>query len=52
MTINSSGNTLIDLGIKQGPVYSEIFSKLKDLKLDGKIKSAQDEIDFIRKKYL
>jgi tRNA nucleotidyltransferase (CCA-adding enzyme) len=49
--ISLTGEDLKNLGIKQGPVYREILDKLLQEKIDGKIKTREQEIDFV-KKYL
>lgn len=48
----TTGTTLIDLGFKPGPVFSEILNKLLELKIDGKITDQAEEMDYIKKNYL
>lgn len=44
------GNDLKKMGIKPGPVYSEILKELLDEKLRGKVKSLEDEERFVMEK--
>ncbi|MCX5717021.1 MAG: CBS domain-containing protein [Nitrospirae bacterium] len=46
------GKDLQKIGIKPGPVYSKLFSKLLDEKLSGRLKNKEDEERFIIEKYL
>lgn len=45
------GNDLKELGIPQGPVYSEIFRKIHEEKLMGRLKTKEEEIEFVKKHY-
>jgi len=47
-----TGNDLLAMGIKQGPVYSKIFEELLLKKIDGEIKSRDDELDYGKKYYI
>jgi tRNA nucleotidyltransferase (CCA-adding enzyme) len=38
-----TGNDLIKMGVAQGPRIKEILNLLHDARLDGKVKSKQDE---------
>jgi tRNA nucleotidyltransferase (CCA-adding enzyme) len=44
-----TGNDLKEMGFKPGPAYRDILSSLLDTRLNGEIKSRQDEIAFVRK---
>ena len=46
------GSDLKKLGIQQGPVYSLILKELLDEKLRGKLKSEEDEREFVLKRYV
>ncbi len=46
--VSIDGQTLIDLGIRPGPVFSQMFSELYKLKLDGLIKDSHDELETVR----
>ncbi|PKL49623.1 MAG: hypothetical protein CVV37_07575 [Nitrospira bacterium HGW-Nitrospira-1] len=46
------GSDLKKLGIQQGPVYSLILKELLDEKLRGKLKSEEDEKNFVLKRYV
>jgi tRNA nucleotidyltransferase (CCA-adding enzyme) len=45
------GNDLKELGIPQGPVYSEIFRKIHEEKLVGRLKTKEEEMEFVKKHY-
>jgi len=47
--IETKGTDLIRLGIKEGPVFRQIFDELLKLKIKGKIKNKHDEITYISK---
>jgi len=44
-----TGEDLKNFGIKQGPVYREILDKLLKEKIDGRIKTREQEINFVKK---
>jgi tRNA nucleotidyltransferase (CCA-adding enzyme) len=46
------GNDLKRLGIPQGPVYTTILNELRDERLRGTVKTEEDELSFIRKRYV
>jgi len=50
-TPETTGEDLKKMGLKPGPLFGEIFNKILEMKLDGKIKTYKDEIDFV-KRYL
>lgn len=43
-----SGRDLIDLGVRPGPLYARLLAAVKTAKLDGKLRSRQDELDFLK----
>jgi tRNA nucleotidyltransferase (CCA-adding enzyme) len=45
------GEDLIRIGIKPGPVYSEIFKTVLEEKLKDKLRTKEEEIEFIRERY-
>jgi len=45
------GNDIKRLGIEPGPVYSEIFRRILEEKLRGRLASRKEELDFVRKHY-
>ncbi len=47
----TTGKDLIRLGIKPGPVYSEILRVVLEEKLMGRLKTKEEEIEFIRERY-
>lgn len=50
--IYTNGDTLINLGLEPGEKFSEILNALKGLKLDGVIRSEEDELSYIKAHYL
>ena len=46
--VSINGETLLNLGIQPGPVFSQIFAELYKLKLDGLVKNYQDELDTVK----
>lgn len=46
-----TGKDLKGIGIEPGPVYSEILDALLDQKLRGKLKTKEDELNFIREEF-
>lgn len=46
-----SGRDLKKLGIKEGPVYSKIMDETMKARLDGKVTSKHQEIQFVIKKF-
>lgn len=47
-----SGYDLIDLGLKPGPIFSEILTALEDLQLEGELTSKEEALDWVRAHYL
>jgi tRNA nucleotidyltransferase (CCA-adding enzyme) len=45
------GRDLIAMGFKPGPLFREIMTALLKAKLDRKIKSREEEVDFVRRCY-
>ena len=43
------GEDLKKLGIKPGPPYKKILTKVLHKKIDGKLKKKKEEIDFVKK---
>ncbi|MCU0651864.1 MAG: hypothetical protein MUC39_02860 [Candidatus Omnitrophica bacterium] len=44
-----TGHDLAAMGLKPGPHYQKIFLKLFNAKLDGKVRTEEEELEFIRK---
>ena len=47
--IHVSGHDLKDLGIAAGPEYQKIFAKVLNARLNGKLHSKEDELQFIKR---
>jgi tRNA nucleotidyltransferase/poly(A) polymerase len=43
-----NGDDLIKLGLKPSPLFNEIFDKILKEKLDGKLSSKEEEINFVK----
>ena len=48
VTTSITGKQLIKMGLKPGPIYREILEAVLYAKLDGKLKTANDELMFAR----
>ncbi len=48
ITTSVTGKQLIKMGLKPGPIYREILEAVLYAKLDGKLKTANDELKFAR----
>lgn len=46
-----NGYDLIDLGLKPGPVFSEILTKVEDLQLEGGLTTREEALDWVKKNY-
>ena len=44
-----TGDDLKEMGFAPGPIYREILGSLLDRRLNGRIKTRKDEIDFVKK---
>ena len=50
-SIELSGSDLIDMGFKPGPLIGRVLNLLLDAKLNGEIKTKEDELNFVRQHY-
>jgi tRNA nucleotidyltransferase (CCA-adding enzyme) len=48
VNVSLKGRDLQKMGIEPGPIYREILQATLDAKLNGKLKSREDELDFAR----
>ncbi|MBF0505540.1 MAG: CBS domain-containing protein [Nitrospirae bacterium] len=46
-----TGDDLKDLGLLPGPVYSEVFGKILDEKLMGRLATKEEELSFVKRLY-
>jgi tRNA nucleotidyltransferase (CCA-adding enzyme) len=51
VTISLGGKDLIAMGLASGPIYRQIFDKVRDAKLNGQLKTYEDEIKFVQTKF-
>tara|TARA_B100000686_G_scaffold345669_1_gene430694 strand:- start:5103 stop:6095 length:993 start_codon:yes stop_codon:yes gene_type:complete len=49
--ISLTGNDFLAMGFETGPIFQEIFRSLRKARLEGRIKSRKDEVQFIEKKF-
>jgi tRNA nucleotidyltransferase (CCA-adding enzyme) len=47
----TSGLEIRNLGFKPGPVYRRILERLRDARLDGEVRSKEEEIALVRKEF-
>jgi tRNA nucleotidyltransferase (CCA-adding enzyme) len=48
VSITVSGKDLLDMGLASGPVFSNILQAVLEAKLNGLVKTREDELDFVR----
>jgi tRNA nucleotidyltransferase (CCA-adding enzyme) len=44
-----TGNDLKEMGLESGPIYRKILDSLLDARLNGQVKTREDEVRFVRK---
>jgi tRNA nucleotidyltransferase (CCA-adding enzyme) len=49
--VSLSGRDLSRMGYAPGPIYSEIFQELLRARLDGKLNSRQEEVEYVQQKF-
>jgi poly(A) polymerase len=47
-----NGYDLIELGMKEGPVFKEILDTVEDAQLENRLKSKEEAIEFVRSQYI
>ncbi len=47
--ISLKGRDLKNMKLKPGPIYRQVLEAVLDAKLDGKLKTRNDEVDFVRR---
>jgi tRNA nucleotidyltransferase (CCA-adding enzyme) len=50
MTISLKGDDLKQMGVSPGPIYREVFQAVLDAKLNGEVKTREEELEFARKR--
>ena len=48
INVELTGKDLLTLGLKQGPLFKEVFKRLLEAKLNDEIKTKEDEIKFVK----
>jgi poly(A) polymerase len=46
-----SGHDLIEMGYKPGPRFREILAALEDLQLEGRVKTREEALEYLRREY-
>lgn len=46
------GRDLVKLGVRPGPLFKEILTQTRELRLNGVLKTREDEIQFVKEHYL
>ena len=49
--ISLTGADLLEMGFKAGPVFQDIFRLLRRARLEGRIQSREDEVNFVKKEF-
>jgi tRNA nucleotidyltransferase (CCA-adding enzyme) len=44
------GQDLIELGLKPGPIFHKILEEVLEARLDGKVETKEDELEFVRRR--
>ena len=50
LTLN--GDDLIELGVPPGPVFKTVFQTLREARVNGLIRSREDEIDLVQREFV
>jgi tRNA nucleotidyltransferase (CCA-adding enzyme) len=50
VSITVSGKDLLDMGLASGPVFSKLLQAVLEAKLNGLVKTREDELGFVRKR--
>jgi tRNA nucleotidyltransferase (CCA-adding enzyme) len=46
-----TGDDLIALGLEPGPLFKEILEEVRDRKIDGELRTREEELAFVRERY-
>lgn len=49
--IGISGDDLKKLGLEPGPEFKEILDRVRDMKINGKLRTKKDEIEYVKKTF-
>jgi len=50
--LSLTGDDLIEMGIKPGPVFKTVFKTLRDARINGQVRNRDDEMALVRKEFL
>lgn len=45
-----TGQDLINLGLKPGPIFHQILDEVLEARLDGKVETKEDELELVRRR--
>jgi len=46
------GEDLRRLGVRPGPIYRKILAAVRAARLDGRLRSAEEEVAFVRRRFV
>lgn len=49
--VSMNGKDLLSMGIKPGPIFKQVFERLLQARMNGLLKSKDDEIDFVHENF-
>lgn len=47
-----TGGDLVQMGLKPGPLFQDVFAALRDARLDGRVKTREDEAALVKERFL
>lgn len=47
-----TGDDLIELGVRPGPVFQKVFNKLREARVNGLVRSREDEVAWVEREFL
>ncbi|MGP0565711.1 MULTISPECIES: CBS domain-containing protein [unclassified Nitrospina] len=51
-TLSLTGDDLIQMGIRPGPVFKTVFKTLRDARINGQVRNRDDEVALVEKEFL
>jgi tRNA nucleotidyltransferase (CCA-adding enzyme) len=48
VTVTIAGKDLLEMGLKPGPLFSKTIQAVLEAKLNGLIKTREDEVDYVK----
>ena len=50
--LDLTGEDLVKMGLKPGPVFQDVFAALREARLNGSVKTREDEASFVKERFL